>query len=161
MGAKGDRASKAPQAERLYADGHSLAQIARLLDVSETTLRRWKGESGVPGEETDGWDAARAQRRGMAQRLRDLLDREVAALEESVAGTVDPRAIDGVSKLGALVTRMESSERAPAYDKPRVFLENLQWIASWLRNNDAEGLKVLAANFDAMTLAFKSELLDA
>jgi len=61
MAVKGDKAAKGPLAMRMYADGYSLAEISRQTGISDTTLRRWKSDSGIPGEEIDGWDKARMQ----------------------------------------------------------------------------------------------------
>ena len=41
-------------------------------------------------------------------------------------------------------------------DKPKAFLESLQFIAESLKEIDPEGLKVLAGNFDAITARFKA-----
>jgi transposase-like protein len=110
MGSKGDRAAKAPLAERLYVDGHSLAEISRQLDVSDTTLRRWKSDSGIPGEEVDGWDRARQQKRGNIQRLKDLFERQLEYVEGLNPDEVTAPMMDTLSKLGALVERADRME---------------------------------------------------
>lgn len=114
MGQKGDRAAKEPQAMRLYADGHSLVEISRQLDISDTTLRRWKSESLVPGETIDGWDKQRAQKRGNIQRLRDLFERQLAYIESLNPCEVTAPMMDTLSKLGALVERWDKVEKAQA-----------------------------------------------
>jgi len=54
MAAKGDRGHLEPQAIRLYAEGRTLTEIGGLLDVSVTTLSKWKAESQRAGDEQDG-----------------------------------------------------------------------------------------------------------
>lgn len=166
MGAKGDRAAKEPLAIRLYADGKNLVDIGKQLDISDTTLRRWKSESQVPGEEIDGWDKARQQKRGNVQRLKDLFERELKFAEKSDAGSISSPSMDALSKLGALVQRWEVVERAeamsqtevkPDIDRPVIFLEILEWLAKELKDLDPEGLKVIARNFDALIVRFKAE----
>jgi hypothetical protein len=110
MGTKGDRAAKEPQAMRLYADGYNLAEISKQLDISDTTLRRWKSESGVPGEETDGWDKARQQKRGNIQRLRDILDEQLEYVEGLLPEERTSKTFDGLSKIAALVERVDKME---------------------------------------------------
>lgn len=110
MGAKGDKAVKAPLAERLYADGLSLAEIARRIDVSETSLRAWKEESRVPGEDLDGWDKARAQKRGNIARLKDLFERQLLYVEGLLPEEVTAPMMDTLAKLGALVERWDKVE---------------------------------------------------
>ncbi|MBW2599558.1 MAG: hypothetical protein JRC60_05660, partial [Deltaproteobacteria bacterium] len=112
MTTKGDRAAKSPMAERLYVDGHSLAEISRQLDVSDTTLRRWKSDSGVPGDEVDGWDRARQQKRGNIQRLKDLFERQLEYVEGLIPEGVTAPMMDTLSKLGALVERWDKIEKA-------------------------------------------------
>lgn len=158
MAEKGDRARLEPLAMRMYADGASLTAIEEALGVSRQTLSAWKGRRRRPGEESDEWDRAREQKRSNVQRLRTLFDRELTALEEAQPGRMSAGSLDAITKLGSLVQRWEAAERSSGtgnYDRPKVFLENLQWIAGWLREHEPEGLRVLAAIFDDMTLAYK------
>jgi len=136
---KGDRAAKAPLAMRMYVDGHSLAEISRNMDVSDTTLRRWKSDSGVPGEEMDGWDKARMQKRGNIQRLKDLFERQLEYVEDLAPDQVTAPMMDTLSKLGALVERwdkvqtiiaklVEVEQAAATESDGRVPLETLRKI---------------------------------
>lgn len=162
MAAKGDKARLYEMAFRMYtADGLSLTAIEEALGVSRQTLSGWKNDTRKPGEDKDEWDKGREQKRSNVQRLRALFDRELVAIEETPAGLISPVSLDAITKLGTLVQRWEANEvTGNAVDRPRLFLENLQWLAAWLRENDPEGLKVLAANFDSLTLAFKTECLN-
>ena len=110
MAQKGDRAATEPMAMRLYVDGHNLAEISRQLDVSDTTLRRWKSESAVPGDDVDGWDKARMQKRGNIQRLKDLFERQLEYVEGLTPDEVTAPMMDTLSKLGALVERADRME---------------------------------------------------
>jgi hypothetical protein len=89
-----------------------------------------------------------------------LLERELTFAEERQPGAIDGSSLDNLSKLGSLVVKFRNTEGGATYDKAKVFLENLQWIVAWLRENDPEGLKVLAADFDAMTMQFKTEQMN-
>ncbi len=112
MGAKGDRASKEPLAMRLYADGASLTDISKQLDISDTTLRRWKSESLAGGEDIDGWDKSRQQKRGNIQRLKDLFERQLEYVEDLTPCEVSAPMMDTLSKLGSLVERWDKLEKA-------------------------------------------------
>ncbi len=114
MGVKGDRASKEPLAIRLYAEGKPLAEIARQLDISVTTLTKWKSEALAPGAEIDEWDRARQQKRGNIQRLKDLFERQLQYIEDLTPDGVTPPMMDTMSKLGALVERWDKVEKAQA-----------------------------------------------
>jgi len=110
MGTKGDRAAKEPLAKKMYADGHSLTAISKELDISDTTLRRWKSEDKVPSEDIDGWDRARQQKRGNMQRLRDILDEQLEYVESLPPAERTSKTFDGLSKIAALVERIDKME---------------------------------------------------
>jgi hypothetical protein len=115
MGVKGDRAIKEPLAIDLYADGRSMPEISRKLDISDTTLRRWKAESRVPGEKQDGWDKRRAQKRNYVQRARDLLDDQYDYVEGLLPEDRDSRVMDSLSKMFAIVERSEKRQKQIRY----------------------------------------------
>lgn len=112
MATKGDKASLAPQAQRLYADGNTLSAIAAQLDVSVTSLARWKSETIAPGQTMDEWDRARSQKRGNIQRLRDLFEDQLAHLENCSAEDRTAPKMDTLAKLGSLLERWDKMEKA-------------------------------------------------
>jgi ATP-dependent helicase/DNAse subunit B len=112
MATKGAKAVLAPQAQRLYADGHSLSSIGEQLGVSVTSLKRWKDETMVPGAEMDEWDRARTQKRGNIQRLRDLFEDQLSHLETLSARERTAPMMDTLSKMGALLERWDKMEKA-------------------------------------------------
>ncbi|MDD2853543.1 MAG: hypothetical protein PHY09_16785, partial [Desulfuromonadaceae bacterium] len=91
-----------------------------------------------------------------------LLERELTYAEARLAGAVEGSTLDNLSKLGALVVKFKTIEAqgGATYDRPKVFLENLQWLINWVKENDPEGLTVLARNIDAICLAYKMECLN-
>jgi len=112
LATKGDKAALAPQAQRLYADGHSLSSISDQLGVSVTSLARWKAESKVPSQTMDEWDRARSQKRGNIQRLRDLFEDQLAHLEGCSAEDRTAQKMDALAKMGALLERWDKMEKA-------------------------------------------------
>ena len=158
MAEKGARTQLEPICRQAYVDGKSLTAIEAEYGVSRQTLAAWKGSTKKPDEEFDEWDKARARKASFGLRMEALLERELTFAEERQPGAIDGGTLDNLSKLGALVVKFRATENQGAgYDKAKVFLENVQWIVAWLRENDPEGLKTLAADFDAMTMQFKSE----
>ncbi len=113
MARKGDRAYLEPQAMRLYADGHSLHDIHLLLEVSVTSLAKWKKESKQPGSSLDGWDQARTQKLSNIQRLRNLFDDQLLYMEGlDAADRANSSLWDALSKAGALLERWDKYEKA-------------------------------------------------
>jgi len=157
---KGARTQLEPVARQLYIDGQSLTAIEAALDVSRQTLSAWKGQTKKPSDDLDEWDKARARKANFGLRMEALLERELTFAEERQPGAIDGASLDNLSKLGALVVKFRAQEgNGAGYDKAKVFLENIQWIVAWLQENDPEGLKILATDFDAMTMKFKAECL--
>lgn len=161
MAEKGARITLEPVARQMYVDGKTLEDIAAELGVSRQSLSDWKGRTRKPGEDKDEWDKARERKTSFGLRMEALLERELTYAEERQAGAVEGATLDNLSKLGALVVKFKALEASGSatYDRAAVFLENIQWIVQWMRENDPEALKVLASDFDAMTMAFKGECL--
>ena len=155
MAEKGARASLEAVVRQTYIETGNLSLAAETHGVSRQSAAEWKRRAG------DEWDKARERKASFGLRMEALLDRELEYAESRVAGAVEGGTLDNLSKLGALVVKFKATEsQGNGYDRAKVFLENLQWIVSWLRENDPEGLKVLAADFDAMTMQFKTELMN-
>ncbi|MFA5183300.1 MAG: hypothetical protein WC405_18455 [Syntrophales bacterium] len=161
MAEKGARPQLEPVARQMFIDGQSLTAIETALGVSRQTLSVWKGQTKKPDEEFDEWDKARARKATFGLRMEALLERELTFAEERQPGAIEGCTLDNLSKLGALVVKFRAQDAQGAgYDKAKVFLENLQWMVAWLREKDPEGLKTLAADFDAMTMQFKTECMN-
>ena len=111
MGQKGDRAAKEPLAIRMYAEGKTLEVIAADLDISPTSLRKWKSQAMIPGGEIDEWDRARQQRRNMSCRLKDIYEEQVKYIEELRPDERTAPMIDALSKMGALVEKHAIREK--------------------------------------------------
>ncbi len=162
MAEKGARTQLEPVARQMFIDGKSLTDIEAALNVSRQTLSAWKGQPKQPSEEFAEWDKARARKANFGIRMEALLERELTYAEERQPGAIEGASLDNLSKLGSLVVKFRAQEStAIGYDKAKVFLENIQWIVAWLKDNDPEGLKTLAADFDAMTMQFKTEQMNA
>jgi len=155
MAEKGARAELEALVRQTYIETGNLTLAADTHGVSRQTAHEWKRRAG------DEWDKARERKTTFGLRMEALLDRELEYAEGRQPGSVEGGTLDNLSKLGALVVKFKSLEASgnATYDRAKVFLENVQWIVSWLRENDPEGLKVLANDFDAMTMAFKGECL--
>lgn len=111
MAVKGDRAGKEPLAQRMYAEGQTLKEISVVLDVSETSLRKWKSESRKPGEECDAWDKGRQQKRSMTQRIRDLVEEQLTYVETLDKSLRTAAVMDGLSKMVAILDRVDKQEK--------------------------------------------------
>lgn len=160
MAEKGAYDQLYPVARQKFIDGKKLTAIEEELGVSRQTLSAWKAQTKKPNDDKDEWDKARERKTSFGLRMEALLEQELTFAEERKPGAIEGGTLDNLSKLGALVVKFKAQEsQGQGYDKAKAFLDNLQWITSWLRENDPAGLNVLATNFDAMIMKFKMELL--
>lgn len=159
MAEKGARAQLEPVARQMYIEGQSLTAIAETLDVSRNTLTDWKARTKKPSDDLDEWDKARERKNTFGLRMESLLERELTYVEERQPGAIEGVTLDNLSKLGALVVKFKQVEATGSgFDRAKVFLENLQFIAGWMKENEPQGLKVLASSFDELTQSFKESL---
>jgi hypothetical protein len=159
MAEKGARKQLEPVARQMFIEGQSLSAISEALEVSRNTLTDWKARTKRSGDDLDEWDKARERKNSFGLRMESLLERELTYAEERQAGAIEGVTLDNLSKLGALVVKFKQVEATGAgFDRAKVFLENLQFIAGWMKENEPQGLKVLAESFDDLTSAFKESL---
>jgi len=152
MAVKGDKSKLYDVALRMYADGQNLSEIEAVLGVSRQTLSSWKADSKRPEDEFDEWDKARRCKRSNIQRLRNLFDRELTALENSPPGSLNNVSLDGITKLGTLVQRWEqmaqASELKEAAQRSALFLDFLRDLIAFGGRHDAGLVAVIEDNFD-------------
>ncbi|MDH3975517.1 MAG: DUF1804 family protein [Deltaproteobacteria bacterium] len=165
MGSKGDRQAKEGLAKDLYAEGLNLEEISGRLDISVTSLSKWKKESKSPDMDLDDWDLARQTHRDFVDGLRKLFREQMEYVQKLPAKERTPSDFDALSKAASIVRKYEEIRKAEKaenesgieIDRPALFLENLDWLARTLKDLDPEGLKVLARNFDCLIVQFKAE----
>jgi transcriptional regulator with XRE-family HTH domain len=170
LASKGIKASLEPIAYRLYAQGWTLTSISERFEVSVTTLSKWKKATHRPGQDLDDWDLARQAHATRGDNLRRLFEDQEEYVLSLPVSSRDAKVHDALTKASANLRHWEDHQKAAAaallaetetaaveIDKPAIFLETLEWIATKLRETDPEGLKVLARNFDMLVIQFKTE----
>lgn len=145
-----DHATRAEARAMYVEDGQSLDHIAEELGVNRNTVGRWKAE--------DDWDDARRQYRHDMRSIRSSTLAARKKLAMQVAAEPDPQLIYALCRLESVAMRKDKTTEAaaPDIDRPRLFLEDLEFIAAALKEIDPEGLKVLARNFDTIVKRFKA-----
>jgi transposase len=139
------------RAEELYVvDGLTFDQVARETGVSVTQLKNWSG--------AEGWREKREEYRVNKQSIRSTVAKLRKQLAIDALSTSDPQKVFAFIRLEALAGRQERKvDEAPKIDRPALFLEDLEFIASVLMGRDPEGLKILANNFDVLIEQFKAK----
>lgn len=110
MGKKGDRASKEVQAREMYAYGLSLTDIAVALDISVTSLARWKHDTKDPNKPEDEWDLARASRRDHIDMIKATYQEQLAYVSGLSPRERSPKDSDLLVKLHSIILGWEKFE---------------------------------------------------
>ncbi len=155
---------------RVWRDcGQNVSETGRILardhgyPISRQSLQEWKKKYGW-AERAAREDAARDERRDAASDdslLTVLLTQKKKYenyFETLPLGSVDNQAIYAYNNI--LKTLLDIRERTDAgrsvnIDRPKLFLEDLEFVAGYLRANDPEGLKIIAKNLDGIVRQFK------
>lgn len=132
-------------------DGYTIEQASKETGVPERTIANWSTD--------EGWVEARKEHR---QALSDIRRKRVMlrkALIEKAMTTLDPQDIYAAARLEAASGKKETDTVVVAdIDRPRLFLENLEFVADVLKGIDPEGLKVLARSFEEIVKRFKEKV---
>lgn len=140
------------KAEELYiVDGLTFEQTAAQTKVSVNQLKNWSTN--------EGWRKKREEYRKAKKDIRSTVMTLRQNLAAAASTSTDPQKIFAFIRLEALVDKKEKRQEGPALkvDRPALFMEAIEFIASFLKDNDPAGLKVLANNFDKLIEAFKAK----
>lgn len=139
-------------AEDLYVKQRlTYEKIAAELGVALNTVKNWSQDGN--------WRTKRAEhlerRRGLNQKLVELRD----AMMDKALSSQDPQTAFAALRIMQMEQDQErkSATQAPDIDRPKIFLEDLEFIATTLKEIDPEGLKALARNFDELINRFKTQ----
>lgn len=131
-------------------DGMTLEQISQNLEVPERTVQKWSTE--------DGYKTLRAEHKAANRNLRlNLLElrKQMMAKAARELNSQDVFAVIRLEKLAQDREGKQGDDAAPDIDRPKIFLEDLEFVAEVLKEIDPEGLKALARNFEEIVGRFK------
>lgn len=144
------------KARDLYIiEGMTIEEVAGAVKVSERTVANWS---------TDGkWAEERARHREAIASIKDnsfKLKQQLIAKALNTLNSmesIDPQDMHGFRSILAAteIKEKEKKEAVTDIDRPRVFLEDMEFVAETLKEIDPEGLKILARNFDVIVNRFK------
>ncbi|BCS55184.1 hypothetical protein [Geobacter sp. SVR] len=136
------------------------------LSLTKPTLYDWK--------EKFGWENRAARADAVSQEVADnaadnlmlkaLLDQKKKYEQyfETLGPTgIDTQATYAFNSLIKTICDIQNRQAAGVgFDRPKFFLENLQWLVGWMKKNDPEGLPLLARHIDKLTADYKMELMN-
>lgn len=140
------------RAEELYVEqGLTYEQAAEELVVAVNTLKGWGKEYGWTERKKEYLEAKRTLKENLRILRQNMMSKAAANL--------DPQDVYAVIRLEKLALdrgrRTEDGGQRADVDRPKVFLEDLEFVAEVLREVDPEGLKILARNFETIVDRFK------
>ncbi len=140
------------RAEELYVEvGLTYAELAEQLDAGISTLKSW-GRKGH-------WRRKKGEFREAQRALRQNLQKLRSGMVQKALGSMEPQDVFAALRLEKMArdTAKKDATAAPEIDRPRLFLEALEFTAGVLRERDPEGLKVFARNFEEIVRQFKKK----
>jgi len=137
------------EAEDLYSiEGLTYDDVAGKTGIAVQTLKKWGG--------AEGWQERKREYRESLKSIRTNMTRLRQRLAAQAATSLDPQDIYALVRLqNAAAKDGRKTETAGTADRPRIFLENLEFVAGVLKDRDPEGLKILGKNFDLLIAEFK------
>lgn len=138
------------EARELYViDGLSFERVSKATGIAASTLQTWSDE--------EGWQKSRREYRADQRKIKtDIIKLRKKLLEEAI-DKCDPQKIYAAVRLENIAIRQSSKQQAlePDIDRPRIFMEDMEFIAEILKEIDPEGLKVFAKHFETIIQKFK------
>ncbi|MGD0020817.1 MAG: hypothetical protein ABSC54_00795 [Smithellaceae bacterium] len=140
------------RAEELYVvDGLTFEETAAQTKVSVNQLKNWSA--------AEGWREKREEYRKAKKDIRSTLMLLRQKLATEAAKDADPQKIFAFIRLEAIAEKRERRPEGAAMkiDRPALFMEAIEFIAAFLKDNDPAGLKILGNNFDKLIETFKAK----
>ena len=139
------------EARELYViDGLTFEQVAGATGIAASTLQSWSNE--------EGWPEGRREYR---ESLREIRRNTVALRKKLIAEALescDPQKVYAAVRLENVAARTAPKQQGvePDIDRPRVFMEDMEFVAEVLKEIDPEGLKIFARHFETIIQRFKA-----
>ena len=145
-------------AEELYiVEGQTYEAVAERTGVSLSQLKRWGADGGWPERKREYRQSLSDIRRETVRLRKELLKQAVTSLDPQnvYAFAAIERAC--APKADAKASKENPDAASIAIDRPKLFMEDLEFIARTLKEIDPEGLKVLAGSFDVIIAKYKEQ----
>lgn len=139
------------QAEDLYVDdGFTYEEVAERLGVALNTIKNWAKKGAWRERRENKFEARRTYREKMSKLRQAMMDK---VLED-----MDPQNVYALIRLERLALDKEKKPDgggSPEIDRPKAFLEDMEFIATVLQEVDPAGMKIFARNFEIIVQRFK------
>ncbi|MDY7034543.1 MAG: hypothetical protein SV375_00045 [Thermodesulfobacteriota bacterium] len=142
------------RAEDLYIiDALTLEEVARATGIPERTIQKWSADDCWNEKKKEYQDTLKDIKRNTILLRKSLISKALQSL--------DPQDVYATVKMEFLAERKTRGPggggQGAEVDRPKIFLEDMEFVADALREIDPEGLKILARNFETIVKRFKEQ----
>jgi len=136
-------------ADLYIIEGLTFEQVSAKTTVSVTQLKTWSA--------AEGWREKREEYRASQKEIKSNMVKLRKQLAMKAVQSLDPQDIYAFVRLENVAGKQEKKTGdGPKVDRPALFLEDMEFIVSVLKEKDPEGLKILAKSFDFIIDQFKA-----
>jgi len=140
-------------ARDLYVSrGFTFKEVEARTGINDSTLKRWAKEEDWSGRKYK----LLQENLDVTEQYRELRRK----LVEQAVSTLDPQKIWPALKLETILNPGTEAKEAEV-DRPRIFLEDLEFMVGVLKEINPEGLKVVAGSFSTIVERFKERYAKA
>jgi hypothetical protein len=144
------------RAEELFTvDGLTLEEISGRLGISDRTLANWSAAGNwMECRKKHREDLASIKKNSFKLR-KELARKAIETLENMQS--INPQDMHGFKSVLSMIEpkEKEKDQAVADIDRPKLFLEDMEFVAEVLKEIDPEGLKIFARNFDVIVNRFK------
>lgn len=136
-------------------EGLTINEVAGICGISDRTAANWSVEGGWNAERARHREAIASIKNNSFKLKQELIAKALNTL--SNMDSIDPQDMHGFRSILA-ATEIKEKEKGGVIDidRPKLFLEDMEFVAEILKEIDPEGLKVFARNFDVIVDRFKA-----
>ena len=138
-------------AEEIYIyDGKTLEQVADKTQIPMPTLKQWSSDGS--------WFQKKKEYQAAALEIKHNTIQLQRRLTEKALETLDPQAVYALARFRA-ATRKEAlqDEKEPDIDRPRMFLEDMEFAVKILQEVDPVALKLFGKHFGLIVRRWKEQ----
>jgi len=138
-------------AEELYVyDGFTQEQIAEKLDLPLHTIKQWSSDRG--------WYQLKKEMQAANIEIRHNSIRLLQKATKEALESLDPQKIYALSRLRTAIGKQEKGdEKEPDIDRPKMFMEDMEFAVKILQEVDPQALKLFGKHFGLIVKRWKEE----
>ena len=147
------------QAEELFiVDGLTIEEISGRLGISDRTLANWSASGNWMERRKKHRDDVASIKRNSFKLRKELAKKALETLESMQS--INPQDMHGFKSVLSMIEpkEKEKDQTTIDIDRPKIFMEDMEFVAEVLKEIDPEGLKIFARNFDVIVNRFKGKI---